>query len=220
MPIVSNKNMKNKNYIILLCLAFLAVSGYGQHFGSNVIGSENNIQTEKIVTTKKPFNPQVSVSLGSSFTSFGPGLNTYGTFIMPEISFPVTQKFSLKAGIGYSTLFFTNSGFENSAASQTFNQFGSVYVSGIYQVNEKLTIAGTAYKTFPLTQQTPQANPRAVDFSNEGVILDMNYKVTNNFSINAGFSYQKQNPYNYYYNPGGYNSFGSPFGNSAFGPSF
>lgn len=216
------KSMRNKNYIFLLCFAFLAVSGYGQQFGSNVIGSDDNIHSEKIVTPKKAFSPDVSVSLGSSFTSFGRGYNAFGTYIMPEFTFPVTKKFAVKAGIGYSTLFYPNSGFEN--PSQSFNQYGSVYVSGIYQVTEKFTIAGTAYKTFPLTEQTPQANPRAFDFSNEGIIVDMEYKVTDNFSINAGFSYQKQNPYNYYYNQGGFNSFGNPFnspyGNSMFAPGF
>jgi len=212
--------MRIKNYIFLLFLAFLAVSGYGQQFGSNVIGSENNIQSEKVITPKKAFSPDVSVSLGSSFTSFGRGYNAFGTYIMPEFTFPVSKKFAVKAGIGYSTLFYPNSGFENAGTSQSFNQYGSVYVSGIYQVTEKFTIAGTAYKTFSLNQQTPQANPRALDFSNEGIIMNMEYKVTDNFSINAGFSYQKQNPYNYYYNQGGFNSFGSPFGNPMFTPGF
>jgi len=224
LPIVLNKNMKNKNYIILLFLAFIAVSGFGQQFASNVIGNDKNIKSEKVITPKKAFSPDVSVSLGSSFTSFGRGYNAFSTFIMPEITFPISKKFAVKAGIGYSTMFFPGSGFENSGLDQSFQQFGSVYVSGLYRVTEKFTVTGTAYKTFPLTQQTPQANPRALDFSNEGIIVNMNYKVSDHFSINAGFSYQKQNPYNYYYNPDGMNGFGSPygspFGNSPFGPSF
>jgi hypothetical protein len=210
--------MRNKFNIILLCLAFFAFSAHSQQFGSNVFGSADNIQSEKVITPKKAFSPDVSVSLGSSFTSFGRGYDSFGTYIMPEFAFPLTEKFAVKAGIGYSTLFYPNSGFENQG--QSFNQYGSVYVSGIYQVTEKFTVAGAAYKTFPLNEQTPQANPQALDFSNEGIIVDMQYKVTNNFSINAGFSYQKQNPYHYYYNSGGFNSFGSPFGNPMFGHGF
>ena len=99
-------------------------------------------------------------------------------------------------------------------------QYGTVYVSGLYHVNPKLTIAGTAFKTFDLAPQNNEINPQSLDFSNEGFIIDVEYKVTENFRINAGFSYQKQNPYNYYYNPGGFNMHPSPFGQSGFGSGF
>ena len=214
--------MKTKPHILALFFFLVSVSLLGQQFGSNVVGSGTDDQPEQFVAQKKGFSPHVSVSLGSSFTNFGSGYNAFSTFIMPEFTFPVTEKFAVRAGFGYSTLFYPNSGFENPA--QSLNQYGSVYVSGLYRVTEKFTIAGTAFKTFPLSEQTPQANPRVLDFSNEGIMVDMQYKFSDTFSINAGFSYQKYNTYNYYYHPGAYNTFGSPFsspfGSSPFGPGF
>lgn len=212
--------MKNKNYLLLALMVFIAFSSFAQQFGSNSIGSELNLTTEKVLTKKKSFVPDVSIAFGSSFSTFGKGFNAFGNFISPEFTFPINKKLAVKAGLAYSTLYYPNFGLENSSNSRTFDQYGSVYISGIYQLTEKLIVAGTAFKSFPLSEQSPQANPRALDFSNEGIILDMNYKLSDKVSVSAGFKYQKHNSYNYYNNFGGYNSFGAPFNNSLFGPNF
>lgn len=216
--------MKTRLHILSFFFILLTFTLYGQQFGSNVIDGGQTPEAENPDGSNKVFSPDVSVSLGSSFSSVAPGYNVFGSFIMPEITFPVNRKFAVKTGFAYSTLFYPNSTVENTSLAQSFHQYGSVYVSGLYRVTDKFTIAGTAYKTFPLTEQTPQANPRALDFSNEGIMVDMEYKFSNNFSINAGFSYQKYNPYNYFYNPGAYDTFGSPFsspfGSSPFGRGF
>ena len=168
-------------------------------------------------TEQQGFKPDVRVSLGTSFSTFGPGFNTFGTYIAPEISFPVYKKFSMQVGLGYSSLFYGYQG-ENMFSSNPL-QYGSLYVSGTYQVNEKLTIRGTGYKTFLLNPTPPgeTVNPGTMDFSNQGVILDIDYKISEHFRINASFEYRKQNYPNYYY---GYpqNSFGPPNNfNSGFG---
>jgi hypothetical protein len=190
-----------------------------QEFGSNAISAP--VEEQPVVVKKQGFNPDVSVTLGSSFTSFGPGFNAFSTGIMPEFTFPVTKKFAVKAGIGYSTIFYSTPGNEGSVFGQNSTQYGHVYVSGLYQLNEKVTIAGTAYKTFDLAPQPQnQVNPRALDFSNEGIAVNLDYKVNENVSFNVGFSYQKYNSYGNFYNTGGMNGFGSPVGISPFGPSF
>jgi len=137
--------------------------------------------------------PQLSVSLSSSFTSFGPGFNTFGTSIMPQVTFPVSEKFRLTGGVGYST-FFMGNGSESLFHSNQSN-YGHVFVSGDYMLNEKVTIRGTAYKTFllsPTTYGTETTYP-GYDFSSQGVIMDVEYKVTDNFRINVGFEYRQQN---------------------------
>lgn len=186
-----------------------------QQFGENA-KQEGKVKLQKGL---HGFKPDVSVTLSTSFSTFGPGYNTFGTFISPEISFPVYKKFSVQVGLGYSSLFFNRPG-ENMFGTNP-SQYGSFYVSGTYQVNEKLSIRGTAYKTFLLNPAPPEGklNPHALDFSNQGVILDMNYKVNDHFQINASFEYRKQN-YPAFYNNGmgGYgNDQGSPF---IYGPGF
>ncbi|NQU34212.1 MAG: hypothetical protein HQ521_13355, partial [Bacteroidetes bacterium] len=146
--------------------------------------------------------PKVSVSLSTSFSSFGYGYSAIGTSIMPQITFPVTNKFSLRTGIGYSTFFMAGNG--ESMLNSSPSNYGHVFVSGDYLLNEKITLRGTAYKTFNLNSKTPGIEPVGTlyDFSSQGVIMDVEYKVTDNFRINVGFEYRQQNyPM---YSPNGY----------------
>lgn len=191
--------------------------GDAQEFGSNVIGLDEQNENNK---TKTTFKPNVSVTLGSSFTSFAPGVSAFGTYIMPEVTMPLSKKFSVRAGIGYSTMFVTSPESTGNIFSQNNLQYGTVYVSGLYHVNEKLTITGTAFKTFDLSPKQDEINPYALDFSNEGLMINVDYKVSERVRFNVGISYQKQNPYNYYYNPNGFNMNPSPFGRSGFGSGF
>lgn len=206
-------------YLLLLCFITCFMWMNAQEFGSNAINAP--VEQEPIVVAKKGFNPDVSVTVGSSFSSFGPGFNSFGTFIMPQFTFPVTEKFAVKAGIGFSNIFYSTPGNEGTIFSQNNAQYGQVYVSGLYQLNEKVTISGTAYKTFDLAPQNPnQPNPRALDFSNEGIAVNLDYKVNDHVSFNVGVSYQKYNSYGNFYNPGGFNMNPSPFYNPGFGSPF
>jgi len=206
---------------IIALLAWLPSTGLSQQVGDDVILSR---PISNASNTNKGFTPQVSVSLGSSFGSFAPGITTFGAYFMPEVSLPVTKRFSVSAGIGYSSLFtgFTNEGSMFSNAPQ---QYGSVYVKGIYQLNEKVSISAMGYKTFNLQQttHTEKLNPHALDLSNQGVMINLNYKVNDKVQINASFSYDKRNYNPYYFNrgmssSGFYNpAVGSGFGNSYIG---
>lgn len=192
---------------------------YAQEFGSNV-KQEGKVTLQ---AEQEGFKPDVRVSMGTSFSSFGPGFNSFGTYIAPEISMPVSNKFSVQVGLGYSSMFFSAPG--EAMFSQNNSQYGSIYVSGTYQVNEKLTIRGTGYKTFLLNPNNfnETGNANFYDFSNQGVRLDMDYKVSDEFRIGISFEYREQNYPNFYpYSPNGMDGFGgSPFQrNPAFGPGF
>ena len=209
--------------ITFIALFTILIAGtaslYAQEFGSNV-KQEGKVTLQ---AEQEGFKPDVRVSMGTSFSSFGPGFNSFGTYIAPEISMPVTNKFSIEVGLGYSSMFFSSPG--EAMFSQNNSQYGSIYVSGTYQVNEKLTIRGTGYKTFLLNPNNfnETGNANFYDFSNQGVRLDMDYKVSDEFRIGISFEYREQNYPNFYpYNPGGMNGFGdSPFQrNPAFGPGF
>jgi len=203
--------------ILLFCLAFISVNA--QEFGSNAINAP--LEKETIVQNSQGFKPDVRVSLGTSFSTFGPGFNAFGTYIAPEISFPVYKKFSVSVGLGYSSMFYGHQG--ESMFGSNPSQYGSIYVSGTYQVNEKLTIRGTGYKTFLLNPNNfnEDGNANYYDFSNQGIRLDMDYKVSDEFRIGISFEYREQNyPGFNYHDPGGFNNFGSPFRTPGFGPSF
>lgn len=136
--------------------------------------------------------PQLTVSLSSSFISFGPEFNSFGTSIFPQMTIPVSNKFSLNTGIGYST-FFVGGGNEGAFQRQQ-SSYGHVFVSGKYRVNKKISLRGTAFKTFMLAPSKfeTETTPMFYDFSSQGVIMDVEYKVTDNFRINVGFEYREQ----------------------------
>lgn len=216
--------MRNKLKIYLplalLLIAFLSsYTVFAQEFGSNLKSSE----TPSLQSTEKTegFKPDVKVSLGTSFTSFAPGFNTFGTYIAPEVSMPVSKKVEMSFGMAYSSMFYSSPG---QSGFSSPNNYGSIYVSGTYHVNEKISIRGTGYKTFLLNPSNFSENNNSsyFDFSSQGAILDLEYRVTDNFRINASFHYREQNYPDYYFgNPmnsfGSPNSFNSGFGGSGFG---
>ena len=217
-------------YIVLLVGVLSFVGMIGQEFGSNVksipiqdSASESLYFNESRpgFTEQKGFKPDVSVSLGSSFSSFGPGYNMFGNWIMPEFTMPVSKKFAVRAGFGYSNMFYSTPSGEGSMFQQNNLQYGTVYVSGIYSVNTKVTISGTAYKTFNLEPPTTNTvNPRALDFSNEGIMINLDYKVSDNVRFNVGVSYQRRNSYDYLIGPGGFYGYPSPFSTPGFGSPY
>ncbi len=171
-------------YCIITCLIILlsVASSYAQLNTNKTTGSDflNNSK------------PEINVSLSSSFSTLGNGYTVFGTTLMPQMSFPVSDKFSVSTGIGYTTLF-TGGG----NMFGTTGSYGHLFVSGDYLVNEKITLRGTAYKTFSLGASSgindEKKGQLINDFSSQGFIMDVEYKVTDNFRVNVGVEYRKQN---------------------------
>ncbi len=164
-----------------------------------------NIEQDTETTGKTILKPDIRLSLGSSFSTLYPGMNGFSTWIAPEISMPINKKWTLDAGIAYTN--FTLSGIPQiSGYGSPVQNYGSVYVKGRYQVNNKLSIIGLAYKTLNLSphKSKNKVNPRAIDFSNSGAMIDIDYKVNSHFRINAAFSVERYhyNPYTPYVLPG------------------
>jgi len=143
--------------------------------------------------------PSVSLSLGTSFASFGYGFSGLSTFIAPAISLPVNKKFSVRVGMGYSNMWMnapTEIGIPYNSS------YGSVFVSGSYQVNENLVVSGTAYKTFLLNSSNQNQLPGTPfnDFSNQGFLFDAEYKVNDKFRIGVSVEYRDQHTPSFYPN--------------------
>ncbi len=204
-------NLKLFKYIIsILAISFVFSNQMiaQDEFGSNQVTTDNGFLSD--------VKPKLSVSLSSSFSSFGYGVSAFGTTILPKVSFPVSKKFAVSVGVGYSSLFINSYG--GSALNSAPNNYGHVFISGDYYLNEKITLRGTAYKTFGIGQPNFSGEPGSqspiYDLSSQGVILDVEYKVTDNFHINVGFEYRKQN--HPIYSPGMGPSIPGSFGNNSF----
>lgn len=153
--------------------------------------------------TKKP---SYSLKMGSQFATGMNGNSIIGTSISPSVIFPVKPKFSIEAGISYQSLFLNSRNSESTQSGSNHFSLGSVYVSGLYELNPKVTLRGTAWKQFDLSSS--KLNPRAIDFEAEGINIGVQYQVTEKFRVEASFEYSNGNHPGSYQFPGT-NSFGS-----------
>ncbi len=176
---------KIKNLFVALIVVFSSLM-----LQSQSIGFGSDVATTSVNNHK----PKLSVALSSSFTSFAPGFNFFETSVFPKVSFPVSNKFSISTGIGFSTL--STGNIAGSVFSSNLSSYGHVFVSGTYKVNDKVSLRGTAYKTFLLSPTAPLKENSSIlgyNFSNQGFIMDAEYRVTDNFRINVSFEYRQQN---------------------------
>jgi hypothetical protein len=185
---VKFKHMHLRRLSIILILTLIGFHIHAQlaEFGSNVM------QDEKLKdSTQTIFQPKVNVSIGASFSAFSGG-SAFNTWVMPQITMPLAQRWNISFGMGYSN---TNyNGLNQWSGGQNNAQYGMLYVSGQYLMNEKITLTGTAYKKWLLNPASngDVMNNGYMDFSTQGVILDVNYKVTDHFQINVGMEYRQQ----------------------------
>ena len=166
----------------------------------------------------KKFN--YNVTLGSQFTSasgFGSALNTWVT---PRVSYNVNKRLSIGGGISIiqTNYFEARSYFRNeqgTAISSNGNfTSGLIFIDGQYIVNKRLTISGSAYKQFPISQDPLPYNPFNPVSSKgaQGINFNVGYKLGEHVYIQAGFRYNEGvNPW--YNDP--FNQ--TPFGNDGFG---
>ncbi len=212
--------MKDLLKTLAVLFILFSFSGNNNLQAQPVVGGDRFHNDSSIIVGEEVdlFTPTVNVSMGSSFSTFGAGSSAVGTYIAPEVSVPVTNKLSMSVGMGYSMMFMNAPG---EFGGQTNTSYGSLFVSGTYQVNEKLTIRGTAYKTFMLTPPaaTKPLNPSYFDFGSQGVKFDAEYKVSDKFRIGVSVEYQEQD-YPSLFPNNNTNFGGSPFNTNSFTPNF
>jgi hypothetical protein len=174
----------------------------------------------------QPKKYHVGLSLGSEFTSvsgFGSGLTTR---VAPTVSYNVSKRFQISGGISIATTnyFDVRSFYGDGTQAATSGNFTSatLFVSGSYLVNDRLTVTGSAFKMFPLTSDPLPYNPFNPVSRNgaQGIDFNVGYRIGNNMHIQAGFRYTEGvNPYYndpfgsspYMHDPfGAYPGFGSP----------
>lgn len=183
---------------LLLLPVFIMAQSFGLPATQAFRGLENPAQK-----TEKP-QLRLNMHMGSMFFSssaFGSG---FGTYVAPVVTYPATKKFQLQFGTtlyrGYNQPML---GFNPAEGSLNFSQrdmsTATVHVSGLYQVNPRLTIHGSAYKQFDL-MAVPTANPQAFNFEQEGFSAGFNFRLTDNIHISGAVDYNRGN--NLYHNRG------------------
>lgn len=165
----------------------------------------SDFNEEEIAEYVKEKKLKLNMELGSFFgTSFG-GRNYMGTYVAPNLSYPVTKKFTLSVGTRITSTF-GNSSYESGYYSPYYpggNMTRSLfYVEGSYQVNSRLTVSGAAYKEFDLSR-APSPTDNRYNFDSKGFIMGVDYQIGKNIFIHGsievsdGPSYNRMNPFSY-----------------------
>jgi hypothetical protein len=154
----------------------------------------------------------VGIQVGTQFTTtsgYGSGFSTY---FSPTLTYPVSKRFLVSGGVsvvntslyGYKPYY---SFPEGQSYSGNFTQ-ATLWVSGQYLLSDRLTITGSAYKTFDVLGDTP-GNSRFYRTTPQGAYFNVGYKIYNLMHIEAGFGYS-QGSYGNYWGYPGIHGFGSP----------
>ncbi|MCK9204547.1 MAG: hypothetical protein M0P58_08980 [Bacteroidales bacterium] len=170
-----------------------------------------------------------SLSIGSQFTfmqGYGSGLTSY---VNPHFSYSFNDRLRIGGGISISNTQYFDAkpiSLNGESIPGTNGNFTSatIFVNGQYLANKRLTIYGSAFKQFPITRDPLPYNP-FTPFScksAQGIDINMDYRIGENFHIQAGFRYSEgiQGGYNtpyqtnpFYTNPfnTGIGSYQSPY---------
>lgn len=148
---------------------------------------------------------KLKIELGTFFgTSFGGG-NYMGTYVAPHVSYPLSKKFSLNAGARITSTFGSSAN-ENEFYSPYAYGAGNmtrsfIYVEGVYQVNDRLTVSGAAYKEFNLFNPPSSPLDDKYNFDSKGFIMGVDYRIGKNVFIHGsievsdGPGYNRMSPF-------------------------
>lgn len=132
------------------------------------------------------FSMQVGTGLAGNFK----GSASFSTFVSPALAYNISPRFRIKTGVTV----FNNFGDPYIAGYDHYyspvvnsGTTTSVYVQGDYLLSNKLMLSGAAYKDIPVSPRI--ADPTLKMPESQGMILNLNYRPTSNFEINASFEY-------------------------------
>lgn len=167
---------------------------------------------EKITPAAFVRKPHFSLAMGSQFSRFG-----QASFLQPTVTYPFTRRFQAFASLQFLHTFgpgFYRTGVEGGAPG-----FGSrsqqsyvVMAGGNYAVNEKLTITGSLWRDFAMTNSlAPHRVSPLLPGGSQGMMLRAHYKITENLSVSGGVRYGNGRGYQGHHSlfyPGHHSPFG------------
>jgi len=139
----------------------------------------------------KPGDIGFTMQAGTGFAGNFNGNASFNTYVSPALAYNVSSRFRLKAGVtvfnNFGDPYYT--GYDNyylpviNSGTTT-----SVFIQGDYLLSNKFMLSGTLYKDF--NTFNPNINdPRLKAPESQGMILNLNYRPTSFFEINASFGY-------------------------------
>jgi hypothetical protein len=196
--------------IFILSIIFLPMIAWSQVTAQEPLdlnlGSEGNTRNGLFSS------PHFGVQFGSAVsTGFGNG-PLFTQSIAPHLKFHNNQNFTLTLG---STISTSNLGavsqFNSPMMPQRFMST-AIFALGAYELNPRLTLTGgTWVERNNLSYMQDQMNPQAFNLNAGGMMMGLDYRISENFSVGAEINVSRgQSPFNMYqHNPGSLHS--NPF---------
>ncbi|MFH1121689.1 MAG: hypothetical protein V1775_17855 [Bacteroidota bacterium] len=137
-----------------------------------------------------------NLQTGAFFNSGIGGGSLFNSFIAPSFSKDLGKKFTLSAGAVISNTTYTDVSMYNSEG--TFKPYSgnltnlTLYAAGTYQVNERLSVTGSAFRTINPAFNA-RLNPEKLRMEAQGMSFGVGYKVSDNVHIGAEIRYQQGN---------------------------
>lgn len=150
--------------------------------------------------------PPVKFNLqsGAMFSAGFGGGNLFNTYLAPSFNQPLGKKFTLTAGAVISNTTYNNLLLMDGEGNMN-GHYGNIttftlYTGGSFQLNDRLTLSGAAYKTInPAFNE--RLNPERLSMEAQGVSFGVGYKVSDNLHIGGEIRFQQGNS-NFYALPG------------------
>jgi hypothetical protein len=133
------------------------------------------------------------------------------TYMAPEVGYRVSNRFTLSTGVMMfnSTMPLMYAGDRSAPGMRTNSAI--MYASGSYMLNDRVILSGMAFQDMNSLagRGNPSVNPQA---QIRGMAVSAEYKISEHFSIGAGFSTRTggMSPYNSFQNPS-FNRMGGMF---------
>ncbi|MBW6489897.1 MAG: hypothetical protein K0B15_01770 [Lentimicrobium sp.] len=201
-------------YILFLLLIIPAFSAFAQLYSPVISPFYGGGISGSFLDNQQP--ARFNLQTGAGFSSGFGGGSLFSTYIAPSFNQPLGKKFTLSAGAvidntTYSNLPLINSDGQFSKASGNLTTY-TLYTRGSYQVNDRLTVSGSAYKTINPAFNS-RLNPDNLRMEAQGMSFGAGYRIGDNMHIGAEIRLEQGN--SNFYSP--YSHPASPFGNNRFG---
>lgn len=171
--------------ITLFIFLISGISAFGQFYpGSpdSYSGAFGPVQTmHPNINSNLGLQPvRFNLQTGASFNSGFGGGSLFNTFVSPSFSQPIGKKLTLSAGAVIGNTTFNNAPMINgegqfSPVSGNLTTF-TIFTSGAYQLNDRLTVTGSAYKTIN-PAFNPRMNPENLRMESQGMSVGVGYQL-------------------------------------------
>ena len=184
-----------KILIPLFLFLSLSLGAFSQYYYSGLSSSFNMPRTQYVVDSTgnllfKPGDIGFSMQVGTTFGGNFKGNSAFSTYVSPAMAYNISPRFRLKAGV----TIFQNFGDPYYAGYDYYSPVinsgttTSVFVQGDYLLSNKLLLSGAFYKDINAFNSNI-SDPRLKTPDSQGMILNLNYRPTSSFEINASFEY-------------------------------